>query len=85
MLLNEAGHDALHIGDVGMSAAADETILLFGDQEDRVVFALDADFHLLLANSSHPPVRDPNPGGGFERHPNSQPWFSPSTRNGLKD
>ena len=51
MLLNEAGHDAVHVGDVGMSAAADEAILLFGDQEGRVVVTLDADFHMLLANS----------------------------------
>lgn len=51
VLLYEAGHDAVHVGDVEMSAAADEAILLFGDHEGRVVVTLDADFHMLLANS----------------------------------
>ena len=34
-----------------MAAAADEMILRFGDRDDRVVVTLDADFHMLLANS----------------------------------
>lgn len=50
-LLVEAGHDAVHVGDLRMAAAADEMILRFGDRDDRVVVTLDADFHMLLANS----------------------------------
>lgn len=50
-LLVEAGHDAVHVGDLGMAAAADEAILDYGNLEGRVVVTLDADFHMLLANS----------------------------------
>jgi len=50
-LLFEAGHDAVHVGDLGMAAAADEAILRLGDRDDRVIVTLDSDFHMLLANS----------------------------------
>lgn len=51
-LLVEAGHDAVHVGDLGMAAAADEAILLRGEAEGRVIVTLDADFHMLLAASA---------------------------------
>lgn len=50
-LLRQAGHDALHVGDLGMAAAADSSILLRAASEDRIVVTLDADFHALLALS----------------------------------
>jgi predicted nuclease of predicted toxin-antitoxin system len=44
-----AGHDAVHVGDIGLSAAEDGAILERGRTDDRVVVTLDADFHTLLA------------------------------------
>ena len=48
-LLRDVGVDALHVGEIGMAAAADSTILLRALEEERVVVTLDADFHALLA------------------------------------
>ena len=45
------GHDALHVGDIGLASAADSSILQRAAAEDRVIATLDADFHALLANS----------------------------------
>src|SRR5688572_23065448 len=42
---------AEHVGDLGMSAAADDAILVFAEQLGAVVVTLDADFHQLLAHS----------------------------------
>lgn len=50
-LLNSAGHEAIHVGDVGMAAAADAAILAYAVRENRAVVTLDADFHALLALS----------------------------------
>jgi predicted nuclease of predicted toxin-antitoxin system len=51
MLLREGGIDTLHVGEIGLAAAADDEILQRGRQEGRVVVTLDADFHSLLAFS----------------------------------
>ena len=48
-LLRDVGVDTLHVGEIGMAAAADSVILLRAFEEERVVVTLDADFHLLLA------------------------------------
>ena len=48
-LLRQAGIDAVHVGEIGMSAADDATILQLGREQARVVVTLDADFHSLLA------------------------------------
>jgi predicted nuclease of predicted toxin-antitoxin system len=48
-LLGDQGHDVLHVGDVGLAAAADEDILDWAVANDRVVVTLDADFHSILA------------------------------------
>ena len=50
-LLTAAGIDTVHVGDLGLSAAADATILQSGLEADRTVVTLDADFHALLAMS----------------------------------
>lgn len=50
-LLLEAGIDAIHVGDIGYSAADDATILQRAREEGRVVVTLDADFATLLALS----------------------------------
>ncbi|MEY3481293.1 MAG: hypothetical protein RIQ71_2068 [Verrucomicrobiota bacterium] len=49
--LRLAGHDALHVGDIGLASAADSAILQRAAAEERIVATLDADFHSLLANS----------------------------------
>ena len=49
--LQNSGIEAFHIGDRGLSTAADSIILELGRQEDMIVVTLDADFHMLLAIS----------------------------------
>lgn len=49
--LRAAGLDAVHVGEIGMSRALDEEILVAGRESGRVVVTLDADFHALLAMS----------------------------------
>jgi predicted nuclease of predicted toxin-antitoxin system len=51
-LLREHGIDAIHVGEILMSAAADSAILAHALEESRTVVTLDADFHSLLALSS---------------------------------
>jgi predicted nuclease of predicted toxin-antitoxin system len=57
-LLRSWGLDCVHTGEVGLSKAKDEEILLRARTENRVVVTLDADFHRLLAltGSSQPSV-----------------------------
>ncbi len=50
-LLCHAGIDAVHVGDIGYSSAADTTILQLSRDTDRIIATLDADFHTLLALS----------------------------------
>jgi predicted nuclease of predicted toxin-antitoxin system len=50
-LLRSAGHDSVHVGDLGLSEATDSTILDLGLSEDRVIVTLDSEFHALLARS----------------------------------
>jgi predicted nuclease of predicted toxin-antitoxin system len=47
--LEGAGHDAAHVRDYNMQAAADEEILVRAQQEERVVVSADTDFGTLLA------------------------------------
>lgn len=47
--LRDAGVDAVHAGDVGLSRATDSEILQYAVENDRVVVTLDADFHTMLA------------------------------------
>jgi predicted nuclease of predicted toxin-antitoxin system len=49
--LAAVGIMAEHVGDLGMAAATDETILDFARRQQAVVVTLDADFHQLLAAS----------------------------------
>ena len=48
-LLNEAGFDAVHVADIGLSKADDAEILQKALADERIVVTLDADFHMLLA------------------------------------
>ena len=48
-LLRDAGIEAIHVGEIGMSAAEDSHIIQRARNEGRIVATLDADFHTLLA------------------------------------
>ena len=50
-LLQQEGHDAVHVGDIGFEAADDPLILERARAEQRFVVTLDADFHALMAVS----------------------------------
>ncbi len=56
--LAEAGHDALHVPDIGMQAAADVQIFERAAADQRVVVSADTDFAALLTEraSSDPSV-----------------------------
>ena len=49
--LRDLGYDCVHVGEAGMSTAADEEILGFALSKNGVVVTLDADFHAILAVS----------------------------------
>jgi len=50
-LLNDAGIDTRHVGDLGLAEAEDAVILRKAYEDGRTVVTLDADFHMLLALS----------------------------------
>jgi predicted nuclease of predicted toxin-antitoxin system len=49
--LAQAGHDALHVRDRGLSRADDPTVLAFAQAEGRILISADTDFGGLLARS----------------------------------
>lgn len=49
--LGEAGHEALHVDEIGLGTASDEAILARAHDVDAVVLTADADFGALLALS----------------------------------
>jgi predicted nuclease of predicted toxin-antitoxin system len=51
-LLKEAGHDAIHVSEVGLLSAPDPEIMEAAAQEGRILLTADADFGALLALGS---------------------------------
>jgi predicted nuclease of predicted toxin-antitoxin system len=49
--MRERGYECVHVGEVGMSTAADEEILAYAFARRSTVVTLDADFHAILAVS----------------------------------
>lgn len=49
--LQGMGLQSLHVGNLGLAAATDETILNAGRDRGAIVVTLDSDFHALLARS----------------------------------
>jgi predicted nuclease of predicted toxin-antitoxin system len=47
--LDAAGHQATHVGDVGMLSASDETIFDFAAANNQVILSSDTDFGTILA------------------------------------
>jgi len=47
--LAEAGHDAIHVGDVGLLGATDEQVMSLALEQSRIVVSADTDFGELLA------------------------------------
>jgi predicted nuclease of predicted toxin-antitoxin system len=52
--LSDAGHDAVHIGDLGLLGTDDETVMATALDQDRVQVTADTDFGALLALSGAP-------------------------------
>ncbi len=50
--LKEAGHDAIHVADIGLLTATDPTILQAAAKEERILLTADSDFGALLALGS---------------------------------
>ncbi len=51
-LLNDAGHDAVHVRDHAPPTAPDEKIMELARTDDRIVISADTDFGTLLARQA---------------------------------
>jgi predicted nuclease of predicted toxin-antitoxin system len=52
--LREAGHDAIHLGALGLLGSPDRIVMRIAQQQGRVLIAADTDFGELLALSHNP-------------------------------
>ena len=60
-LLRQAGVDAVHAAEIGLSTADDVVILQEGRRSGRVVVTLDADFQTWMASAPSLPLFHPHP------------------------
>lgn len=51
-VLNDNNHDTLHVRDIELASASDDTILAYAQREKRIIISADTDFGTLLANLS---------------------------------
>jgi predicted nuclease of predicted toxin-antitoxin system len=51
--LSGAGHDAIHVADIGLLSASDPDIMQAAAAEDRVLVTADSDFAAMLALGEH--------------------------------
>jgi predicted nuclease of predicted toxin-antitoxin system len=52
--LRQADHDAIHVRDLGLAAADDQTIFEHADRDQRVIVSADTDFGTILALRNAP-------------------------------
>lgn len=50
-LLRAAGHDCMHVYDLGLGGQPDEEVMALADREERILLSADTDFGELLANA----------------------------------
>jgi predicted nuclease of predicted toxin-antitoxin system len=53
-LMRDAGHDAVHVGDLDLLGAPDIDVMAAARKDDRTVISADTDFGELLAIGRHP-------------------------------
>ena len=66
-LLRKAGHEAVHVRDIGLHHAADEDIFERAASEDFVLVTADTDFGTLLADAVEPGAVDGGLDDGLHR------------------
>ncbi len=73
--LEEGGHDAVHVGDLGLLGAVDTKVMLAAAESDRVLVSADIDFGELLAIGQQPALCrarwDRNRGLAIKKHTSS--------------
>jgi predicted nuclease of predicted toxin-antitoxin system len=47
--LKRAGHDAMHVRNIGLASASDEKVFARAAQEERIILSADTDFATILA------------------------------------
>lgn len=75
VLLVDAGHDAVHAGDLGLLGATDETVMGAAIAEERVVVSADTDFGEGYSRPAEPSSRASSCSGGRAEQRSSSPSY----------